>query len=128
MYQTVPFVELNVFVGSFKNFDHSNIWKFARGSWFYYCLKLSSRSQFIYLLNFRSNGKDEKEIAREARRRMKEERLRRKERKMRRKAKLESECLAEKMNCFNHDNQHWRTPPFWTGSLNVFYNSLGIHI
>lgn len=56
---------------------------------------------------------------------MKEERLRRKERKMRRKAKLESECLAEKMNCFNHDNQHWRTPPFWTGSLNVFYNSLG---
>lgn len=56
---------------------------------------------------------------------MKEERLRRKERKMRRKAKLESECLAEKMNCFNHDNQHWRTPPLWTGSLNVFYNSLG---
>lgn len=48
---------------------------------------------------------------------MKEERLRRKERKMRRKAKLESECLAEKMNCFNHDNQHWRTPPLWTGSL-----------
>ncbi|XP_046669143.1 extracellular sulfatase SULF-1 homolog isoform X2 [Homalodisca vitripennis] len=61
-----------------------------------------------------SSHKDEKDIAREARRRMKEERLRRKERKLRRKAKLESECLAEKMNCFNHDNQHWRTPPFWT--------------
>lgn len=86
---------------------------------------MQASNLLIYYLNFRSNGKDEKEIAREARRRMKEERLRRKERKMRRKAKLESVCLAEKMNCFNHDNQHWRTPPYWTGSFNVFYNFLG---
>lgn len=62
-------------------------------------------------------------MAREARRKLKEERLRRKERKMRRKAKLESECLAEKMNCFNHDNQHWRTPPLWTGKI-LFYLSV----
>ncbi|XP_014251119.1 extracellular sulfatase SULF-1 homolog isoform X2 [Cimex lectularius] len=58
--------------------------------------------------------KAEKDAAREDRRRIKEERLRKKERKMRRKAKLESECLSEKMNCFNHDNEHWKTPPFWT--------------
>uniref|UniRef100_A0A0A9YXX3 Extracellular sulfatase SULF-1 n=5 Tax=Lygus hesperus TaxID=30085 RepID=A0A0A9YXX3_LYGHE len=57
---------------------------------------------------------DEKELAREARRKIKEERMRKKERKLRRKAKLESECLSEKMNCFNHDNDHWRTPPLWT--------------
>lgn len=61
-----------------------------------------------------SPQKDEKESAREARKKLKEERLKKKERKLRRKAKLEAECLSEKMNCFNHDNQHWRTPPFWT--------------
>ncbi|RZF39950.1 hypothetical protein LSTR_LSTR002353 [Laodelphax striatellus] len=58
--------------------------------------------------------KDDKELAKDVRRRVKEERLRKKERKMRRKAKLESECLSERMNCFTHDNDHWRTPPLWT--------------
>ncbi|XP_073984161.1 extracellular sulfatase SULF-1 homolog isoform X1 [Rhodnius prolixus] len=58
--------------------------------------------------------KDERELAREARRKLKEERLRKRERKLRRKAKFESECLSEKMNCFNHDNEHWKTPPLWT--------------
>ncbi|XP_063703025.1 extracellular sulfatase SULF-1 homolog isoform X2 [Culicoides brevitarsis] len=57
---------------------------------------------------------DEKEIAREARRRLKEERQRRKERKRNRKAKLEKECMSEKMNCFSHDVDHWKTAPFWT--------------
>ncbi|KYN04567.1 Extracellular sulfatase SULF-1 like protein [Cyphomyrmex costatus] len=57
--------------------------------------------------------KDEKEIAREERRRLKEERLKKKERKLRKKAKLEKECLTEKMNCFEHDNDHWRTAPLW---------------
>ncbi|XP_043258970.1 extracellular sulfatase SULF-1 homolog isoform X1 [Colletes gigas] len=58
--------------------------------------------------------KDEKEIAREERRRLKEERLKKKERKLRKKAKLEKECLTEKMNCFEHDNDHWRTAPMWS--------------
>ncbi|CAL7943227.1 unnamed protein product [Xylocopa violacea] len=58
--------------------------------------------------------KDEKEIAREERRRLKEERLKKKERKLRKKAKLEKECLTEKMNCFEHDNDHWRTAPLWS--------------
>ncbi|PNF30580.1 Extracellular sulfatase SULF-1-like protein [Cryptotermes secundus] len=58
--------------------------------------------------------REEKEIAKEARRRIKEERLKKKERKLKKKAKLEKECLAEKMNCFNHDNDHWKTEPLWT--------------
>ncbi|XP_015588020.1 extracellular sulfatase SULF-1 homolog isoform X2 [Cephus cinctus] len=58
--------------------------------------------------------KDEKEIAKEERRKLKEERLRKKERKLRKKAKLEKECLSEKMNCFEHDNDHWRTAPMWS--------------
>ncbi|XP_011143707.1 extracellular sulfatase SULF-1 homolog isoform X3 [Harpegnathos saltator] len=58
--------------------------------------------------------RDEKEIAREERRRLKEERLKKKERKLRKKAKLEKECLTEKMNCFEHDNDHWRTAPLWS--------------
>ncbi|XP_052126284.1 extracellular sulfatase SULF-1 homolog [Frankliniella occidentalis] len=56
----------------------------------------------------------EKEAARRDRWRVKEERLRKKERKLKRKAKMEKECLSERMNCFNHDNDHWRTPPLWT--------------
>ncbi|CAB0031252.1 unnamed protein product [Trichogramma brassicae] len=58
--------------------------------------------------------KEEKDSAKEEKRRLKEERNRKKERKQRKKAKLEKECLTEKMNCFEHDNDHWRTEPRWT--------------
>ncbi|XP_063977121.1 extracellular sulfatase SULF-1 homolog isoform X1 [Diachasmimorpha longicaudata] len=57
--------------------------------------------------------KDDKEILKDEKRRLKEERLRKKERKLKKKAKLEKECLTEKMNCFEHDNDHWRTAPMW---------------
>ncbi|XP_034660007.1 LOW QUALITY PROTEIN: extracellular sulfatase SULF-1 homolog [Drosophila subobscura] len=62
------------------------------------------------------NYADSKEMAREARRKLKEERQRKKERKRIKKARLEKECLSEKMNCFSHDNQHWRTAPLWNDS------------
>ncbi|XP_025834926.1 extracellular sulfatase SULF-1 homolog, partial [Agrilus planipennis] len=61
-----------------------------------------------------SHKQAEKDLAKEAKRKLKEERLKKKERKQRKKAKLEKECLAEKMNCFSHDNEHWRTEPLWT--------------
>ena len=57
--------------------------------------------------------RDEKEIAKEERRRLKEERLKKKERKLKKKAKLEQDCYAKRMNCFEHDNDHWRTAPLW---------------
>ncbi|XP_023246948.1 extracellular sulfatase SULF-1 homolog [Copidosoma floridanum] len=60
------------------------------------------------------SAKDELEAAKEEKRRLKEERLRKKERKLRKKAKLEKDCLTEKMNCFEHDNDHWRTAPLWS--------------
>ncbi|XP_044730314.1 extracellular sulfatase SULF-1 homolog isoform X2 [Chrysoperla carnea] len=57
---------------------------------------------------------DEKKAAKEAKRKLKEERIRKKERKARRKLKLEKECLSERMNCFSHDKEHWKTAPLWT--------------
>lgn len=55
----------------------------------------------------------EKEIARDARKKLKEERQKKKERKRNKKSKMEKECMAEKMNCFSHDSNHWRTAPMW---------------
>ncbi|KAH9488244.1 Extracellular sulfatase Sulf-2 [Bulinus truncatus] len=34
-------------------------------------------------------------------------------RRLRRKQKTSS-CNLESMNCFTHDNDHWKTPPYWT--------------
>ena len=64
-----------------------------------------------------SRGAD-REIRQAARRKIKEERLRRKHKKQSRKAALSAmhngQCNYEKMNCFSHDNNHWRTSPVWT--------------
>lgn len=27
---------------------------------------------------------------------------------------MEKECTLERMNCFHHDNDHWKTAPQWT--------------
>lgn len=62
---------------------------------------------------FESPPSFEKEIAKDARKKLKEERQRKKERKRNKKAKMEKECLTEKMNCFSHDSNHWRTAPMW---------------
>ncbi|XP_045761763.1 extracellular sulfatase SULF-1 homolog [Maniola jurtina] len=51
---------------------------------------------------------------RDERRKLKEQRLRKKLRKMKKKAELERLCESERMNCFRHDNDHWRTAPLWT--------------
>lgn len=56
---------------------------------------------------------DERDVARETRRRLKLERQRKKERKRNKKARMEKECLSEKMNCFSHDSTHWKTAPLW---------------
>ncbi|EEB10875.1 sulfatase-1, sulf-1, putative [Pediculus humanus corporis] len=59
----------------------------------------------------KNSGND---LEKQNKRKLKEERLRKKQRKLRKKARLEKECLSERMNCFIHDNDHWKTPPFWT--------------
>ncbi|RWS28681.1 putative extracellular sulfatase Sulf-1-like protein [Leptotrombidium deliense] len=48
----------------------------------------------------------------------KDRKSRRKVKKLRRKIKFENTtCNYEKMNCFTHDNDHWKTAPLWTGQL-----------
>lgn len=53
-------------------------------------------------------------MAREAKRKLKEEKLKKKQRKLKKKAQLEKECISEKVHCFHHDNDHWKTAPRWT--------------
>jgi len=76
----------------------------------YFNLKNMKNNENLFLY---SSPLLEKEIARDARKKLKEERQRKKERKRSKKARIEKECFAEKMNCFSHDSQHWQTPPFW---------------
>merc|ERR1711874_541454 len=46
----------------------------------------------------------------------KEIRRKKLEKKSRRKAKKADHCKSEpKMNCFSHDNDHWKTEPRWNG-------------
>ncbi|XP_022239244.1 putative extracellular sulfatase Sulf-1 homolog isoform X2 [Limulus polyphemus] len=57
----------------------------------------------------------QREARRVARQQKQEARLKKKEKKNRRKAKYKGfECNAAKMNCFTHDDKHWKTPPYWT--------------
>ncbi|XP_068232834.1 extracellular sulfatase Sulf-1 [Palaemon carinicauda] len=62
---------------------------------------------------------DERAKKRAERQKLKLERLKRKEQKMRRKMRKSKDSLAEcsqmfsKLNCYQHDNDHWKTPPLW---------------
>ena len=51
--------------------------------------------------------------------------LRRREKKIRRKDKFaKTECkmaVGGHMNCFTHDNDHWKTPPLWTSKCFFFF-------
>lgn len=36
----------------------------------------------------------------------------------------DGQCSYEKMNCFSHDNDHWRTAPFWKDGIFHFSSSI----
>ncbi|RZC31787.1 extracellular sulfatase SULF-1 -like, partial [Asbolus verrucosus] len=56
----------------------------------------------------------ERDRFKDAKRKLKEDKLKRKLRKQRKKDQLEKECASERMNCFHHDKEHWKTAPMWT--------------
>lgn len=60
----------------------------------YFCRKILNLLIYCRLSNRTTD------LEREERRRQKEERQKKKERKRNRKAKIEKECLSERMNCF----------------------------
>jgi len=59
----------------------------------------------------------ERQLRQASRRRVKEERLHKKQKKLSRKLAMalthDGQCSYEKMNCFSHDNDHWKTAPLW---------------
>ncbi|GLG99876.1 uncharacterized protein GBIM_06243, partial [Gryllus bimaculatus] len=58
----------------------------------------------------RLSRREQKELERREKQRLKQERQLRREKKRRRL----QQCVYERMNCFSHDNSHWKTAPFWT--------------
>lgn len=70
-------------------------------------------TNFIISRKSSYNPSIEEEIVRETRKKLKEQRQKKKERKRHKKMKFELECSKEKMNCFYHDKDHWRTAPKW---------------
>lgn len=67
---------------------------------------------FLFYSSFSSCSPEQLEISRIARIKLKEERQRKKQRKRMKKEKMEK-CCSPRMNCFQHDRDHWRTPPLW---------------
>lgn len=60
---------------------------------------------------------EERQVRQAARRKLKEERQKRRQKKLSRKRAMaqthDGQCHYDKMNCFSHDNDHWRTAPLW---------------
>jgi extracellular sulfatase Sulf len=57
-------------------------------------------------------------LARLERRLRRKEQNRRKLKKQKSKRKKDSCSIdSEKLNCFTHNNDHWKTAPLWTGKL-----------
>ncbi|XP_067014345.2 extracellular sulfatase SULF-1 homolog [Anabrus simplex] len=54
--------------------------------------------------------REQRELDKKEKQRIKQEKKNRRDKKRR---KLQ-QCTSERMNCFNHDNYHWKTAPFWT--------------
>ena len=75
----------------------------------------------IFMSACRSELTAKDDMMREQERSMKEHRKKKKERKIKKRAKLGRSCYLEKMNCFSHDKDHWRTPPFWTGTCEKLF-------
>ncbi|KAG1706638.1 Extracellular sulfatase Sulf-1 [Nymphon striatum] len=58
---------------------------------------------------------NKRKMLREERKRSWDEKMKRLAKKQRKKQKFNKYlCNAEKMNCFTHDNNHWKSPPLWT--------------
>lgn len=80
-------------------------------------------------MNYRNPDEDEDSYQQyllrrdEKRLRKMEERRHKRNQRARRKKK---NCNGSRMKCFSHDDEHWKTPPYWTCKCHNFYTSRSV--
>ena len=82
--------------------------------------RLTRRDRHMRERDLRMRRREKLKLARLQRRLRRKEQNRRRLKKQKNKRKRDSCSVdSEKLNCFTHNNEHWKTAPLWTGNFTI---------